>query len=167
MTPEERFWLKVDRKADQECWEWQAYVCHSTGYGRFAHKSGSVIGAHRYSFELHHRPLVDGELVMHSCDNRRCVNPKHLSAGTNRLKLDDMMAKGRSSRGEKCGTAILTVAQVVEIRERYAVGEPGTRLSREFNVSRSQVTGIVRGTFWPHAGGPITYRRKKPSCNPQ
>lgn len=161
---EQRFWEKVDRKGDNECWEWQAYTCPSTGYGKFGVGHPKVIGAHRYSYELHHGAIPPGMVIMHSCDNPKCVNPNHLSAGTDADNLRDMVKKGRSSAGEKCGTAKLSEANVVDIRERYARGEKTAKLVDEFKVSRHQISSICTGRFWPNAPGPLTTRRPRKAC---
>jgi len=42
-------------------------------------------------------PLV----VMHACDNRSCINPDHLSVGTARDNVRDMIAKGRAVHKER------------------------------------------------------------------
>ena len=34
-------------------------------------------------------------VVMHTCDNRKCVNPSHLESGSYRDNTQDMLAKGR------------------------------------------------------------------------
>jgi hypothetical protein len=39
-------------------------------------------------------------VIMHSCDNPRCVNPAHLSAGTPKANVADMDAKGRRVVGD-------------------------------------------------------------------
>lgn len=91
------FWAKVDRKSDGECWPWLAGLARG-GYGQFmtSRVDGSKwYRAHRFSFEAHNGPIPDGGVVMHSCDNPICVNPSHLSAGTQRGNMADRDAKGR------------------------------------------------------------------------
>jgi hypothetical protein len=69
------------------------------GYGQIG---GTVDGrqerkyAHRLAWELaNNRPVPDGLVVMHSCDNPRCVNPSHLSVGTQSQNIHDSIRKGR------------------------------------------------------------------------
>lgn len=89
-----RFWLKVDRRNDEDCWPWRAGCFHS-GYGAFfwpGHRPG---GAHRFSYELHVGPIPKGMVIMHKCDNRPCVNPAHLRLGTQKDNIMDAVDKGR------------------------------------------------------------------------
>ena len=52
--------------------------------------------AHRVSYEEHNQTKIPYNLiVMHSCDNPRCINPQHLSLGTRSDNSKDMMSKGR------------------------------------------------------------------------
>lgn len=51
--------------------------------------------AHRVSYELHHGPIPQGALILHSCDNPGCVNPAHLRAGTQSENILEAFAKGR------------------------------------------------------------------------
>jgi hypothetical protein len=91
----ERFWSKVDKTGD--CWIWKASLTHS-GYGQFYHQGGPV-RAHRLSYEMEYGPIPNGMYVLHSCDTPACVNPKHLSVGTQKDNLEDMKSKGRGNGG--------------------------------------------------------------------
>lgn len=92
-----RFWDKVALTEDYNlCWIWQA-GCSERGYGRY-HIIDRDFAAHRIAYVLHYKkdPLEFG--VLHSCDNPRCVNPKHLFLGTNNDNVQDKVKKGRQAR---------------------------------------------------------------------
>jgi hypothetical protein len=120
------------------CWLW-AGCKDRDGYGVIA-DAGRTLGAHRVSYEMHHRPLPPGSVVMHSCDTPACVNPAHLSLGTKRTNAADMTSKGR--RASK-----LTREQALAIRAR-AAGESVGQLAATFGVSESTVRAIVSGRSW-------------------
>jgi len=94
------FWMRAGRSADEDaCWLWTGATC-GPGYGRLK-IGGRVYSAHRVAYELANgaippTPGHHGALVMHSCDNPRCCNPRHLKLGTSRENARDMAAKGRN-----------------------------------------------------------------------
>jgi hypothetical protein len=146
---QDNFWKKVN-KTGKCCWEWTACL-NKEGYGAFW-ANGKDVSAHRFSFQLHHNRLIqEGLCIMHICDNRKCVNPNHLSEGTLHENNTDRMNKGRSAVGEKQGLSKLTEAQVLEIREKYSQG--GTtqqKLGEEYGVSQTVIGYIVRYEIWTH-----------------
>ena len=79
-----------------ECMNWTG-ARFVNGYGQ-AKINGRKIRVHRFIWEwLHGRKLEPWpqEVVMHTCDNRLCINPEHLVVGTQRDNLNDMRSKGR------------------------------------------------------------------------
>jgi hypothetical protein len=98
--PPESFWSRVNRAGDGECWEWQGPL-YRNGYGAIS-INGIKTRAHRYSFELHKGPIPAGKMILHSCDNRRCVNPAHLRPGTAKDNIQDAIARGRI--GKRAGS---------------------------------------------------------------
>ena len=96
-TPEARFWRKV--KTADGCWEWQGST--NGRYGEIRLGVGRKVYAHRYAFELAYYAVPDGMVVMHICDNTRCVRPDHLTLGTQSDNLHDAYSKGRMPQWEK------------------------------------------------------------------
>jgi len=146
LSTEERFWEKVIKLADNECWEWQA--CEDKdGYGRFWYNN--ITGrAHVYSYEKFNGVLKDNENVFHHCDNPSCVNPAHLFSGPNRVNSADMVRKGRSAKGEHHGMSKLTYKKVDEIHERWNNGETQTAIAKSMNVSQTTVGRVVLKQSW-------------------
>lgn len=150
---EERFWAKVDCDEPDKCWLWNGNTQRS-GYGRIQSggKGTKTLLAHRYSYELHNRPIPDGLIVLHSCDTPGCVNPAHLRLGTYQENMDDMWAKGRARPGGATGEdnprSKLTEAQV-----RYIKAHPERRhtaIAKEFGLSPNTIRGVRIGRTWNH-----------------
>lgn len=79
---EVRFWERVVKTSEDECWEWVGYKTRS-GYGRINLVGSTPLYAHRVSWELHNnRVFPEGLVSLHTCNNKGCVNPHHILVGT-------------------------------------------------------------------------------------
>lgn len=147
-----RFWRFVSRTDPAACWIWSGKT-ERNGYGRFqiGGKGSPQVGAHRFSYEMHHGPIPDGMVVMHTCDTPGCVNPAHLIAGTHKANTSDMIAKGRHKRiaplGNDNGKALLSADTVRMIRSSL---ETNAELSRRLSVSPNTIRGVRTGRTWAH-----------------
>ena len=124
---------------------------NDSGYGVF--RDGKQGAAHRWAYRTEVGPVPTGMFVCHKCDNPPCVRPDHLFLGTPNDNVQDRERKGRGAEtplGEKNPRAVLTEAQVLDIRQRYQDGESQTRLSVTFGVHRNTIAAIVRGRIWSH-----------------
>jgi hypothetical protein len=148
MTDEQRvtnFWNNIDRQSENECWNWLRKSVHD-GYGRTTFK-GVPMAAHRIAFEIYHnRPIADGMILCHSCDNRLCCNPLHLREGTHKDNSDDKYARGRaaSAKGDRNGRSKITNAMADVIRLRYSQERiTQTQLAKEYGLHQCSVSEII------------------------
>jgi hypothetical protein len=150
----QRFLEKIREDSETGCWEWQGSK-NNHGYGVMG-VGRSNRAAHRVGYELYRRPLEKGELALHRCDNPGCVNPRHIFTGDQKANVRDMNAKGRGNytkekvRGSRSPNSKLTEADVAELKRRLLLGEPKTKLARDFNISRAVIWNIQTGKAWTH-----------------
>lgn len=119
------------------CIEWPKRR-NDDGYGERWYK-GKVWKAHRAAWDEEVGPIPEGMRVCHTCDNRACVNVKHLFLGSQADNVKDMARKGRHGR------STLTNEQCDDIRKRRAAGEKVHALASEFGVRPGTVSRIANG----------------------
>lgn len=178
------FMLLVDKEGPlhpvlkTRCHLWTGTIL-SKGYGQ-ARMNGRRWRAHRLAYAILVGVVSDDIMVLHKCDNRKCVNPDHLFLGDHLTNMKDMTVKGRQAKGDRHysvtqpwaiargdrhgsrvhpekrpkgelhGSAVLTECDVIEIRRRYAVGETQRSLARQFGVHQRSVYRIVNRLTWTH-----------------
>lgn len=132
----------------ETCWNWIGEK-NMHGYGEIGINSKAVL-AHRYAFESYISPIKNGMYVLHSCDNRSCVNPGHLRLGTAADNLRDASLKGRLIKGSSVAVSKLKEADIPEIRQLYKDGLTQEKISKKFGVTQSMIGRIVRKVWWRH-----------------
>jgi hypothetical protein len=92
-------------------------------------------------------PLGSGSYACHSCDNRKCINPRHLRWADHAANMNDKAIHG-SIKGEKSPRAKLTEADVLFIRSHPEISP--NKLGLKFGVSRRAVRAARSGLNWGH-----------------
>ena len=152
----ERFWSKVSVAGPNDCWSWLGTTSKS-GYGRLfgGRHSGkqSTHTASRLSYELNCGPIPDGLEILHSCDNPRCVNPRHLRVGSHKENMSEASERQRFKnhvKGRAHHNAKLSAAKVKAIRRRHARGESSRALAVLYGVAKPTMYNVLHGRTWKH-----------------
>lgn len=150
LSPEVRFWNKVNKEGD--CWVWTGCILRNYGGLQL---NGRIVKVHRFSWELHFGTIPKGMSVCHTCDNPICVKPEHLFLGDAKSNAEDRERKGRGNhhlqQGELHHQAKLTTEQVISMRRvRKETGISYARLGKMFKISTMQAWDIVNGNGWRH-----------------
>jgi hypothetical protein len=158
-TPE-RFWEKVRKSGDWECWLWSG-TKGTHGYGQFSYQ-GRIWRAHRLAFFLSFGWVA--EVIAHKCDTPLSVNPRHLFGCTQADNRADCVSKGRQAKGETHGgprlkdmprgsahyASRITEDDVLRIRQLSRQGLNYSQIAREFPLHPMTIGEIVRREIWKH-----------------
>jgi len=151
-----RFWNKAKIGNPDECWNWNGWINNRYGYYVIRVYRPCDRGknynfeAHRLAYFLENGSLPENLLVCHKCDNRSCVNPKHLFLGTSQDNSSDMVRKRRQVVGEKIKGAKLTPTAVYKIRKLLNEGVPKNKIAPQFGIHASNLLFIERRETWKH-----------------
>lgn len=109
--------------------------------------------AHRFSWMLHNNyaEIPTGMVIMHHCDNRKCVNPAHLSLGTHFENNLDMRAKNRDAIAHRHGKAVLNRTDVKFIRHWANRGFGVQEIADAFGITNGHVSQIKNRNRWASA----------------
>lgn len=149
-----RFWSKVHPEALSGCWLWHGCIA-TTGYGKAftgSKRDGTARSdyAHRIAYRDQIGPIATGLVVRHRCDNRACVNPAHLEAGTQLENVRDAVERTAMNRGTKHGLSKLTDDAVRDIRASVLRGERTRDVAARHGVVHSCVVNIAASRRWRH-----------------
>lgn len=135
MPDKDRFEQGFVKGEPHECWPWLGSL-DKKGYGRFRFKSYNT-RAHKASHLIYKGPIPEKMETLHSCDNKVCVNPLHLSYGTPLRNQHEAWARDLKKNCRK-----LSPEDVLAIR---ASTETHNNLSARYGVVPSQISRIRSG----------------------
>lgn len=114
------------------CWEWTGKTNAKDGRPYFT-VEGKRRPSYSYVLELHSGEKPERKMVTHSCDNRVCCNPYHLSWGTHQSNMDEMVERNRHG---------LPATVVRSIRKLLQEGRSHSSIAELYGVSREAITAI-------------------------
>lgn len=139
---------------DTGCWIWTVSPGSRYAVAKITTKNGAApYQASHLSLVLYGRPLSDGQVACHRCDNPRCVAPEHLFAGTHDENMADMVSKGRKTgkggpSGERNGRAKLSRRDVDHIRSMPTRWGLLSELAEQYGVTPGAIKRIRDGDIW-------------------
>ena len=109
---------------------------------------GTYDYAHRLAYLETVGNLPDNVVVRHSCHNKNCINPAHLSIGTHADNVNDKVLAKRHGYGEKHYKSKLTEKDVLYIRAHPELSLQ--KLADKFDVGRGTIQQAREGKTWKH-----------------
>ena len=148
---ERKFEEKVERT--DSCWIFNG-AKSSKGYGSVrTRQPRKMVGAHILAYQKWVGQVDEGMHVLHSCDNPSCVNPEHLSLGTNADNMADRNSKNRQARAFNTPKTKLTKEEADEIRDTYLssksigskkhTGISYRQLANDYGVTQGAIQAII------------------------
>lgn len=128
------------------CLEW-LWHRNGDGYGMVRYEGKPGVLAHRAAYCLANGVTLDsikGQEVRHKCDNPGCVEPTHLELGTHAENMTDMVARGRSAKGERAARFYLTHEQVASLRADRST-MTYKQLGEKYGISEAHCCRICLG----------------------
>jgi len=129
------------------CWIWIA-SCNRGGYGQI--NVCGLLGvnkpvvASRVSWWIY-RGTTGSKSVLHTCDNKLCVNPDHLYLGSHKDNSRDAKQRGQMAIGFRLPHTKLSSADVNLIYHLCQNGVPRKEIAKAMKISQPYVSRILSG----------------------
>ena len=125
------------------------YVGHigNAGYGLdYEPKTQKTVLAHRKAYYDAYGHIPAGLVVLHKCNNKRCVNPEHLRVGTQSENVRQSYRDGLQVNPLRS----LTDTQVLDV---LSSSGPQRAVAKQFGVSQTVIKNIRLGRTYKHLTG--------------
>lgn len=166
------FWALVRIGDVRECWEWRGPINHGNGYGVVTSKLQLAFRdtfAHRIACLITRDNAAGHPMVLHSCDNPPCCNPRHLRWGTAAENREDRdiadWARGarlgiipdecrpglieeRTPEVSRQRVIRLTPELVSEIRRDFDAGMPVRDIAAKYVITKSHADNVAKRRIW-------------------
>jgi hypothetical protein len=136
---EEAFLNKCIWEGDCLIWKGNKYL---NGYGQLNKLWGTTY-AHQWAchyWKGSPLPVGEGMCIKHSCDNRLCVNPDHLSHGTLQENIKEMVERNPLAMGRKPPTE----SELSLLKEMLEKKTSLREMARNLKHDRDWVRRIIR-----------------------
>jgi len=138
-----RFCNKIKKDELTGCWNWVGAVVGDYGCFRVGK---SVCLAHRVSMHLFKGTPLKGYsrkngLILHRCNNQKCVNPHHLYLGNQKDNVKDSVNSGsRFIRKSKYSTV-----EVAAMRDLNRSGYSLSAIAELYGCCKSNMSKLING----------------------
>jgi transposase-like protein len=132
------------------CWECTSHSLNNAGYPSICRNSKKQ-NIHRYVYKITKGFKNTENHILHSCDNKLCINPDHLHEGTHTQNMKEARERGlmTSQKRAENYNSKLTKDQCLNIYHRYKRKKENMgKLAKEFNCSRSTINKITLAMHW-------------------
>ena len=93
---------------------------------------------------LYGQEAIEGKLVCHTCNNRKCVNPAHLYLGSPQTNSDDKWTDGTMCVGEKSGRFNKSVKTEDVVYMYDELGLSQDKIAEEVGISQSAISARIK-----------------------
>ena len=135
----------IDMGSKDECWPWKNKVNAKDGRPYI-----TIQGTRRPSYvivlELYSGEQADGRYALHSCDNKICCNPHHLSWGSHQSNMDEMKER------ERHGLPKIVVRAITKLIDE---GKTQQEIADLYGISREAISAIKNGRTSASKHGPV------------
>lgn len=127
-----------------QCIPWHMSLRNGYGQVRYMKRTWYV---HRLSCALHTGHCPPDMEAAHSCGNRACINPKHLSWKTRVGNQHDRITHGTHTRGENHGMSRFTEQDILSIRADMRKYQA---IADDYSTTTGVISRIKTRKRWKH-----------------
>jgi hypothetical protein len=125
------------------CWNWEGTIssthCGLISYGGFTYTAA------RMSYLTFNGPVRSDQVVRHTCDNRICVNPKHLILGSYSDNSRDMIERNRGGCQKLNEECVKVIKWMLKYKPKRGLS---AKLARLHKVDERVIAHIKAGNSW-------------------